>query len=77
MNAWVVGPTETVDALGRALLTRERDSGRDEVEMIELRFEASPIRRLSSCIPCIVCESGPSDDNRSWFVCGLPDTDDP
>jgi len=68
INAWVVGPTETVDARGRARLTSDRvcgSVGRDEDEATELRFD--PILNLSvSCIP----NPCSSDDNRSWFIRG-------
>jgi hypothetical protein len=58
MNACVVGPTDTVDALGRARLTSDLvGSGRDEEEATELRFE--PIRRRSSS------PEGSSADNLS------------
>ena len=58
MNACVVGPTDTVDALGRARLTSDRvGSGRDEEEATELRFD--PTRRRSSS------PEGSSADNLS------------
>ena len=58
INAWVVGPTETVDALGRARLTSDRvGSGRDEEEATELLFD--PTRRRSSS------PEGSSADNLS------------
>jgi hypothetical protein len=58
MKACVVGPTDTVDALGRARLTSDLvGSGRDEEEATELLFD--PIRRRSSS------PEGSSADNLS------------
>jgi len=58
INACVVGPTDTVDALGRARLTSDLvGSGRDEEEATELLFD--PIRKRSSS------PEGSSADNLS------------